>query len=114
MRRVTLAALGVLAAAPAMAHHGWSTYDAANLLVLSAPILEATYAYPHGEVVIEAEGKRWHVVLAPPSRMERRGLAAADLTVGKSITVEGYPSTVHDGEMRAERVTLDGRTIEMR
>ena len=67
-----------------------------------------------GELELEHDGKRWLIILAPPSRMDRRGLPAADLSVGKPVKVEGYPSRVHDGEMRAERITVDGRVIELR
>jgi hypothetical protein len=102
------------ASAPTLAHHGWGSYDSASLLTLSAPIIEANYQFPHGEIVIEVEGKRWHVILAPPSRMERRGIVAADLAVGTEVTVEGYPSTAEEGELRAERILLNGRTIELR
>jgi hypothetical protein len=107
-------ALPLLAAAPALGHHGWSTYDAGTVVVIEAPIIEVRYQSPHGELEIEQDGKRWHVILAPPSRMQRRGLPEEDLTVGKSVKVEGYPSRVHEGEMRAERITVDGRTIELR
>jgi len=46
--------------------------------------------------------------------MENRGLTRDMLVPGKVIKVEGYPSKVHDDEMRIERVTIDGRVIEMR
>jgi hypothetical protein len=114
--RITIiaAALALLAASPVLAHHGWSTYDATGTVVLEAPIQEVRYQSPHGEIELEADGKHWLIILAPPSRMERRGLPASDLTAGKTVKVEGYPSRVHEGEMRAERITVDGRTIELR
>ena len=102
------------ASAPTLAHHGWGSYDSASLLTLSAPIIEAHYEFPHSDIVIEIEGKRWHVILAPPSRMERRGIVAADLAVGTEVTVEGYPSTAEPGELRAERIRLNGRSVELR
>lgn len=117
MRTRTLiiaAGLCVALALPAAAHHGWSSYDAGTVVVLEAPVLASSYENPHGEVQIEAKGKRWTVVLAPPSRMERRGLPRGDIAVGKVVRVEGYPSRVHDGEMRAERISVGGRTIELR
>jgi len=110
----TLALLLAAGAAPALAHHGWGSYDSASLLTLSAPILEANYQFPHSDLVLEVEGKRWHVILAPPSRMERRGIVADELVAGTEVTVEGYPSTAEPGELRAERITLNGRTVELR
>lgn len=116
MRRLATASLllTAAAAAPALAHHGWGSYDSSRVLTLTAPILEAHYQFPHSDLVIEAEGQRWHVILAPPSRMERRGLLAGDLAVGVEVTVEGYASTAEPGELRAERITLGGRTVELR
>ena len=54
------------------------------------------------------------VVLAPPSRMERRGLLASALGVGTKATVMGYPSRTDPAELRAERITLNGKTVELR
>jgi len=111
---IVIAGLGVALALPAAAHHGWSSYDAGNVVVVESPVLSSSYENPHGEVQVEGKGKRWTVVLAPPSRMERRGLPREDIAVGKVVRVEGYPSRVHDGEMRAERIIVNGRTIELR
>jgi hypothetical protein len=108
------AGLCAVAAGPAAAHHGWSSYDAGTVVVVEAPVLASSYQNPHGEVQVEHQGRRWTVVLAPPSRMERRGLPREDIAVGTVVRVEGYPSRVHDGEMRAERISVKGRTVELR
>jgi hypothetical protein len=108
------AAAAALVAGAAAAHHGWGSYDSTKVIVLEGPILQSSYEFPHGEIVIEGHGKRWQVVLAPPSRMQARGLAREDIAVGKRIKAEGYASTVKVDEMRAERVTIAGRVIEMR
>jgi hypothetical protein len=46
--------------------------------------------------------------------MLSRGATADMVAKGKSITALGYASTVEKDEMRAERITVDGKTIEMR
>lgn len=104
----------LLAAGAAAAHHGWGSYDSKKMIVLDGPILTSSYEFPHGEVVIELKGERWTATLAPPSRMQSRGLAREDVAVGKRIKAEGYPSTANKHEMRAERVTVGDRVIEMR
>jgi Family of unknown function (DUF6152) len=101
-------------AAGARAHHGWSGYDSAKPLQLEGVIKDSGYEHPHGYVHLEAVGKLWTVVLAPPSRMENRGLAPAMLKAGVKAKVEGYPSRSDPGELRAERITVDGKTIELR
>lgn len=111
---LVLAALAAGGAGPAGAHHGWSGYDASRALTLTGVVRAAGYEHPHGFVRLEVPGKTWQVVLAPPSRMERRGLTRAMLAPGAAATVVGYPSLTDPAELRAERITIDGRTTELR
>jgi len=105
-------ALGL--AGPAVAHHGWSGYDASQTLNLTGVIREAGYEHPHGYVKLEVPGKTWLVVLAPPSRMERRGLTRDMMVQGTTATVVGYPNRSDPQELRAERITIAGKTTELR
>ena len=36
------------------------------------------------------------------------------VAVGKTVSAYGYPSTAEKDEMRAERITVDGKSYEMR
>ena len=103
-----------LAAGAAWAHHGWSEYDSSKPLTLTGVVKESGYEHPHGHVRLEVPGKTWSVVLAPPSRMERRGLSKGELKPGAKVTVMGYPNREKVEEMRAERITVNGKTIELR
>jgi len=110
-----LVACSVLATVTgALAHHGWSEYDSTQALTLTGTIKEAGYEHPHGHVVLVTPQKTWQAVLAPPSRMEARGLPPAMLKPGVTATVIGYPNRTKPEEMRAERITIDGKTIELR
>jgi Family of unknown function (DUF6152) len=109
---VLVVVLGV--AAGAGAHHGWSGYDASQVLTLTGTIKEFGYEHPHGSVRLETPGKTWVVVLAPPSRMENRGLKREMLAPGTSATVVGYPNRTEPDELRAERITIAGKTTELR
>lgn len=113
MIRTTFIAFA-LVALPAAAHHGWSEYDVAKPLTVTGKIVESGYEHPHGHVRLAAPGKTWHVVLAPPSRMEARGLPPADLKKGNTVTVVGYQNREKAQEMRAERITAGGKTVELR
>lgn len=111
----SLAVLAALALpVPTQAHHGWSGYDSSKPLKVAGTIREAGYEHPHGYVKLEAAGKTWVVVLAPPSRMENRGLPASALKAGIAAQVEGYVNRSDAQEMRAERITIDGKTVELR
>ena len=106
--------LAVLTATPALAHHGWSEYDATRPLTLDGTIESSSYTQPHGHLRLKTADGSWDVVLAPPSRMESRGLDKSMLMPGQHAVVYGYPHRSKSDEMRAERVTIDNKTTELR
>lgn len=116
MRRFLTATLSTLLlfAAPVLAHHGWGSYDAKRVMTLKVKLDAVHYRNPHAEVAITHKGKTWNAVLAPVSRMTTRGLPDGALVVGKTVTIVGYPRTDGTPELRAERIVIDGRTIELR
>jgi hypothetical protein len=109
---ITTALITAMMATPALAHHGWSEYDSSKVLKVGGAIKESGYEHPHGHIRLEASGKIW--LVAPPSRMQSRGLSQAALKAGAKATVEGYQNRSKPEEMRAERITIDGKTIELR
>jgi hypothetical protein len=104
----------LLLATAAFAHHGWSEYDASNPLQLNGTIEESGYSHPHGHVRLKTADKTWTIVLAPPSRMENRGLSKEMLNVGTLVSVVGYQNRNKPEEMRAERITVGDKTTELR
>lgn len=115
MKRTTLALL--LSAAligAATAHHGWGSYDAAHPVTVTGPITAAKYENPHATINVKGSDKQWTVTLAPTFRMTSRGATADIVAVGKTVSAYGYPSTAEKDEMRAERITIDGKTYELR
>ena len=110
-----LTAATALASLPAIAHHGWSTYDETKPLTVTGKIVETHYENPHATIRVDVQGKRWLAVLAPVSRMESRGATAEKVAVGKQVTMVGYASKEKADEMRVERITFDGgQTVELR
>jgi hypothetical protein len=114
MKRLILLAAGLVFSAGTLAHHGWSEYQADKPLDLTGTIEQAGYEQPHGFVRLKTANKTWFVVLAPPSRMETRGLARETLVPGQRATVHGYPHRSKGDEMRAENITIEGKTTELR
>lgn len=113
-RAVLAVAVVVSLPAPVAGHHGWSGYGSSKEMTLTGTIREGGYEHPHGFVKLDAGGKVWLVVLAPPSRMENRGLPRATLRAGAAATVVGYPNRTDPGELRAERIAIGGKTTELR
>jgi hypothetical protein len=110
---IAVAACAVLTGA-AFAHHGWGSYDAAKPVTVAGPILTSKFENPHATITVRASDKTWTVTLAPTSRMINRGATQKVVAVGNDVSAYGYPSTVEKDEMRAERITVDGKSYEMR
>jgi hypothetical protein len=113
-RAITFAVAFALLTGTALAHHGWGSYDAAKPVTVAGPILTSKYENPHVTLTVQGSDKVWTVTLAPTSRMVNRGALVAMVGVGKTISAYGYPSMVEKDEIRAERITVDGKTVEMR
>ncbi len=111
--RLSVGVLAVAFAVAAVAHHGWSGYDT-TLVKLNGTIQSSTYANPHGTATLKTDDALWNVVLAPPGRMESRGLSREMLAPDTAAQVEGYVHLKDKSEMRAERITIGGKMVELR
>jgi len=100
-------------AARVAAHHGWTGYQDKETK-LTGTITAFSYENPHASVTLSVDGKSWHVVLAPPTRMQSRGLQKDMLKVGGKATVDGYIHKTVATELRAERITIGDKTTELR
>jgi hypothetical protein len=114
MRAVILLPLFTLLTSAAFAHHGWGSYDATRPVTVAGPIITTKFENPHATITVRGSDKTWTVTLAPISRMSTRGATAKVVAVGQNISAYGYPSTAAQDEMRAERITVDGKSYEMR
>lgn len=112
-----LLAATVLLATAALAHHGWTGYDESKAFTVTGVIREAKWENPHVLVRVQADdgkGKTWLAYLAPINRMESRGLQRDAIKVGGTATLMGYPHKTDAAELRAERITIAGKTTELR
>ena len=66
-----LAALGTLGAQPALAHHGWSSFDQNRPIYLEGQVVESKWRNPHAELVLEVPA-----TLALPADLKQRTLPA--------------------------------------
>jgi hypothetical protein len=83
-------------------------------VTVAGPIITSKFENPHATITVRTSEKVWMVTLAPTSRMSSRGATAQVIAVGQYVSAYGYPSTVEKDEMWAERITVDGRSYEMR
>jgi hypothetical protein len=126
---VAMAAAAILLLTGTTLHHGWAHYHQDIELTYRGVITANDIGNPHTYIdlrVLERSRKdergavydgvaQWNVVLAPLSRMRNRGMTDNSmLAVGDTVTVVGYPHRSTTGEMRAERIIIGDRRIELR
>ncbi len=97
-----------------VAHHGWGEYDSRKPLTLTGTIREAGYENPHAFVELDVDGAMWHAVLAPPSRMQARGVLRDQLTPGARVTVIGFPHKSRTTEMKTEQIRIGEKITNIR
>ena len=90
---------------------GWRRYDATGTIKITAPLTDVRWE--NSKVYVTHEGERKEIFLAPIARMARLGLEQDALAVGKIVTIEAYPSMENADELYAERITVDGKVIEL-
>ena len=111
---IVIVASASIVAGGAIAHHGWGSYDASKMMRVEAPVTGLEWQNPHVHITVNHDGGAWEVVLAPPFRMEARGLSPEMIKVATRVLAEGYPSTRVAREMRAERIVVGNKTYELR
>ena len=74
--RLILPAALALLAAPAFAHHGWGSYDAAHPVTVAGPILTSKFENPHVTVPHQPRNRKLEPSQTDKSR--RRDLHATD------------------------------------
>ena len=116
-RRVLLSSgltvgIALLAAGPALAHHGWS-WTADGFFELEGIIKEIYIGNPHATLDVDVEGEIWRVELAPPSATMRAGFTEDVAKVGDEVTALGNRSRDEtEKRMKAVRDTFNGKTYD--
>ncbi len=108
-----LAVAGLLAGL----HHGWADYDAERAFTLDGSVSKVEYINPHVLINVRSAddtARTWLAVLAPPSRMTRRGLPEGSVSVGQTVRLDGDPHKQVEDARRAERITVGEQTVELR
>jgi len=112
--RLLAAALATMAiGAPSAAHHGWAGYEDAEFS-LTGVVESANLGGPHGLLRVRARGGVWDVVLAPPTRIQRAGLAPGAVPRGTRVTARGHRHRDRGRlEMKTERLVVGNRTFDL-
>lgn len=113
-KNISLAFAFLLCLSFTVLHHGWADYDQTNPQDFKTKIEESIYENPHVLAKVKYKKEMYTVFLAPTSRMTDRGLTADMITKGTSVRLVAYPHKTEKGEMRAERIFVDGKKFELR
>src|ERR1700693_3687941 len=108
MRKITVvltAAVLLLAAAPARAHHAFAAeFDADKPIKFKGTVTKMEWINPHAWIHIDVTGEDgkvtpWMIEAAAPNALLRRGWTKNSLPKGTEILVEGYQAK--DGANRS-------------
>ncbi len=113
-----LAAIALLAAMPALAHHSFAAeFDGSKSFRLTGTITKIEWSNPHSYFFIDVKDARGNVVNwgcegAGPGALTRRGWRKGDVKLGDTLIVDGYLAKDGSHLIDARRVTLpDGRSV---
>jgi len=97
------------------ANHDWNAYERTKPQKFSGVIKTARFNRDsYGVATMEADSKTLTVILAPPVRMDFRGLTEEMLKPGVAVTIEGFVSKRTATEVRAEILTVGKRSFDLR
>ncbi|MCF0048623.1 DUF6152 family protein [Dyadobacter chenwenxiniae] len=113
-KNIYLALAVLLCASFTMMHHGWADYDQTKPQDFTTKIEESIYENPHVLAKVKYNKEMYTVFLAPTSRMTDRGLTGDMIKKGTEVRLVAYPHKTEKGEMRAERIFVDGKKFELR
>jgi hypothetical protein len=98
----------------AYAHHGWAEFDQSKEITLTGTVTDPSFEYPHASMILLTGDEEWHIVMAPPRRLNRMGVSGENLLEGTTVTVVGHPHRENDGMMRIFEITIGDVTLNIR
>ena len=105
-----LAGIGIsLLTAPALAHHSFAMFDAAQTVELSGTVKEMQWTNPHiwlQVMVADDAGEmvEWSLQMSSPGTMARQGWKPTTVVPGDEVTVTLHP--LRDGTAGGEFLTM--------
>lgn len=91
-RKLLIACLALLLAAPVLAHHSFAMFDQSRRLTLTGTVREFQWTNPHAFIhldVVNGKGgvDTWQVELNSPNNLRRQGWRSTSLKPGQHVTL---------------------------
>src|SRR5262245_17222774 len=113
-----MAALAVVTAAPASAHHSFAAeFDGSRQLQLTGHVTKVEWQNPHIWVYLDVKDdqgtpQHWQCEGGAPNTLTRNGWSKETLKIGDEIFIDGFPAKDGSKTCNARVVRLpDGRTV---
>jgi hypothetical protein len=115
--RIALTCLVLLAAAPASAHHSFAVFfDDHTIIQVTGNVTDFRFTNPHAIISISVKNAKgeiepWRAETNAVTLLRRRGWTKDSLTVGETITVEGWRARDGSNYMRMRTVKRADGTV---
>jgi len=111
------AALALVAAVPALAHHSFAMFDQTKVMTLDGTVHEFQWTNPHSfielDVVSGGRTQRWSIELNSPNNLTRQGWRRTSLKAGERVSVRIAPlRNGHPGGLFLDLRKPDGRVLD--
>jgi hypothetical protein len=115
-RTTTLALALCAAAAPALAHHAFATFDEQKSVTLQGEVKEFQWTNPHiwiQLVVVSPKGEslEWSIEGASATALARQGWSRKTLKPGDRLVVVVHPSKQGTADGSLVKATLNGQPV---
>ena len=111
------AALALVAAMPALAHHSFAMFDQTKVMTLDGTVHEFQWTNPHSfielDVTTGGRTQRWSIELNSPNNLTRQGWRRTSLKAGERVSVRIAPlRNGHPGGLFLDLRKPDGRVLD--